>query len=145
MSEAVQHEPSTDVVVTTVSGQVTPTHYSDSPEYDHLVLALLRQSADAGSAESQSKLGAMYACGDGVPKDYHLALEYLRKAADKGDALALYNLGVMHAKGYGVTVDPELAVKCYTRGAERGSLDASVDTQLEEIERGLADRLRRQG
>ncbi|MGO9893467.1 MAG: FliH/SctL family protein [Bryobacteraceae bacterium] len=28
---------------------------------------------------------------------------------------------------------------------ERGSLDASVDTQLEEIERGLADRLRRQG
>jgi flagellar assembly protein FliH len=27
---------------------------------------------------------------------------------------------------------------------ERGSLDASVDTQLEEIERGLADRLRRQ-
>ena len=28
---------------------------------------------------------------------------------------------------------------------EHGSLDASVDTQLEEIERGLADRLRRQG
>jgi flagellar biosynthesis/type III secretory pathway protein FliH len=28
---------------------------------------------------------------------------------------------------------------------ERGSLDASVDTQLEEIERGLTDRLRRQG
>ena len=84
MNKVLQHGPSTDVVVTTVAGQVTPTHYSASTEYNEMVLSLLRQSADNGNADSQSKLGAMYACGDGVPKDYRMALEFLRRAADKG-------------------------------------------------------------
>ena len=64
MNEVKQREPSTDVVVTTVAGQVAPTHYSASPEYDEMVVSLLRQSARSGNAESQTKLGAMHACGD---------------------------------------------------------------------------------
>ena len=50
MNEVIQREPSTDVVITTVAGQVTATHYSASPEYDAMVLSLLRQSARKGDA-----------------------------------------------------------------------------------------------
>src|SRR6266516_3633876 len=89
MTEAIQHEPSTQVVVTTVAGRLTPTHYAGSPEYGEMVLSLLRQSARSGNADSLSRLGAMHACGDGVPKNYGVALELLRQAADKGHPLAL--------------------------------------------------------
>jgi hypothetical protein len=51
VNEVIQREPSTDVVVTTVAGQVTPTHYAASPEYNAMVLSLLRQSARAGNAD----------------------------------------------------------------------------------------------
>ena len=109
MNEVKQREPSTDVVVTTVAGQVAPTHYSASPEYDEMVVSLLRQSARSGNADSQTKLGAMHACGDGVPRNYSAALALLRRAADKHHPLALYNLGVMYAQGYGVDVNAEVA------------------------------------
>ena len=124
MNEAIQHEPSTDVVVTTVAGQGTPTHYAASPEYNEMVLSMLRQSARNGNADSQAKLGAMYACGDGVPKNYSVALAFLRRAADKGNSLALYNLGVIYAQGYGIEVNPEVAFNCYAKAAEQGNLDA---------------------
>jgi TPR repeat protein len=81
------------------------TYYSYSPEYNEMVLSLLKQSARSGNAESMSRLGAMHACGDGVPKNYNAAIALLRRAADKGNALALYNLGVMHAEGMGVAPD----------------------------------------
>src|SRR3982750_3996179 len=124
MNEAIQHEPSTDVVVSTVAGQVVPTHYADSSEYNEMVLSLLRQSARGGNADSQAKLGAMYACGDGVVKNYSIAIAFLREAADKGHPWALYNLGVIYAHGYGIEVNPEVAFNCYQKAAERGSLDA---------------------
>src|SRR6266550_2549480 len=104
MNEAIQHEPSTGVVVTTVAGDVTPTNYSDSPEYNEMVLSLLRQSARGGNADSMAKLGAMHACGDGVPQNYSIALALLRRAAEKGHAMALYNLGVIYAQGFGLEV-----------------------------------------
>ena len=43
-----------------------------------------------------------------------------------------------------VVADPACQPGTVVLETERGSLDASVDSQLEEIERGLADRLRRQ-
>src|SRR5881275_1361831 len=113
MNEAIQHEPSTGVVLATVPAPVTRTHYSDSTEYNHMVLSLLRQSARRGNADSLARLGAMHACGDGVPKNYGIALALLRQAADKGHPLALYNLGVIYAQGYGIDVNPEVAFNCY--------------------------------
>ena len=117
MNEVKQREPSTDVVIATVAGQVRPTHYASSPEYDEMILSLLRQSARSGNAESLAKLGAMHACGDGVPKNYSAALALLRRAADKHHPLALYNLGVMYAQGYGVDVNPEVAFNCYSKAS----------------------------
>ena len=87
MNEVIQREPSTDVVITTVAGQVAPTHYSASPEYNEMVLSLLRQSARSGNADSMAKLGAMYACGDGVPKNYSVAFALLRRAAESPDPI----------------------------------------------------------
>src|ERR1043165_4613364 len=130
MNEAIQHEPSTGVVVTTVTGHLTPTHYSDSPEYNEMVLSLLRQSARSGNADSQSRLGAMHACGDGVPKNYRIALALLRRAADQGHPLALYNLGVIYAQGYGIEVNPEVAFNCYRKAAGLGSLDRSEERRV---------------
>lgn len=124
MNEVIQHEPSTDVVVTTVAGQVALTHYSASSEYNAMVLSLLRQSARGGDADSQTKLGAMYACGDGVPKNYSVARALLRRAADQRHPLALYNLGVMYAQGYGTDVNAEVSFNCYAKAAELGNLDA---------------------
>jgi flagellar assembly protein FliH len=43
-----------------------------------------------------------------------------------------------------VTPDPSCALGSIVFEAARGNLDAGVETQLQEIERGLADRLRRQ-
>lgn len=50
------------------------------------------------------------------------------------------------SSGGAVEVIPDAAreLGCVVFETERGNLDASVDTQLEEIERGLTDRLRRQ-
>ncbi len=44
-----------------------------------------------------------------------------------------------------VVADPGLAPGSVVLESERGSLDASVDTQLDEIERGFADLVRRAG
>ena len=121
MKAAIQREPSsTDVVITTVNAKATRTHYSASSEYNHMVLSLLRQSARGGNAESLARLGAMHACGDGVPKHYRAARALLRRAADKSHPLALYNLGVMYAHGYGIDVNPEVAFNCYLKAARLG-------------------------
>lgn len=89
MHVVIQKEPSTDAVVSTVAAPFAKTHFVSPPNYNELVLSLLHQAAAGGDTESQSKLGAMYAVGDGVPLDYAKAQSYLRKAADKNDALAL--------------------------------------------------------
>jgi TPR repeat protein len=51
-----------------------------------------------GDAKAQSKLGEMYASGEGVPEDDTEAVKWYRRAADQGFWLAQYNLGVMYAK-----------------------------------------------
>ena len=42
-----------------------------------------------------------------------------------------------------VLVDPKLAHGSVIFGTDRGNLDGSIDSQLDEIRRGLADGLRR--
>src|SRR5258706_7722087 len=122
MNEAIQHEPSTGVVVTTVASQVTPTHYSDSPEYNEMLLSLLRQSARSGNADSLARLGAMHACGDGVPKNQSIALALLRRAAGKGPPVALYHLGGKYAPGPGARMKPQEGLNFTHKAAPRGTL-----------------------
>ncbi|MDB4521411.1 sel1 repeat family protein [Akkermansiaceae bacterium] len=80
----------------------------------------VRERAEAGDAEAQSNLGAMYYTGNGVPKDYVEAVKWTRKAAEQGDAEAQATLGIMYQTGEGVPQDYAEAVKWYRRSAEQG-------------------------
>ena len=64
-------------------------------------LACLRARADAGDAEAQTNLGAMYAQGEGVPQDDAAAVAWFRKAAEQGHAIAQFVLRFMHERGRG--------------------------------------------
>ena len=123
MNEAIQHEPSTDVVVTTVAGQVTPTHYSDSPDTTTWCCRCCASRPGAATRIRRRSWGRCTPAATASAKNYSIALAFLRRAADKGHPLALYNLGVIYAHGYGIDVNPEVAFNCYAKAAERGSLD----------------------
>ena len=49
-------------------------------------VAILREQADKGDADSQFYLGLSYAEGNGVPQDSVEAVKWLRKSAEQGDA-----------------------------------------------------------
>ncbi|MDB2497155.1 sel1 repeat family protein, partial [Verrucomicrobiales bacterium] len=73
-----------------------------------------RLAADQGYAIAQNSLGACYANGEGVPKDYKEAVKWYRLAADQGYARAQYNLGWCYRKGNGVPQDYVLAYMWYS-------------------------------
>ena len=52
--------------------------------------------ADQGGAQAQTRLGSMYATGDGVPMDYPKAARWYQNAAEQGNAEAQVALGNMH-------------------------------------------------
>jgi len=51
-----------------------------------------RKAAEQGNAKAQSRLGRMYATGEGVTSNFPQAVFWFRKAAQQGNALALYDL-----------------------------------------------------
>jgi hypothetical protein len=78
-----------------------------------------RALADRGDAHSQFMLGALYAAGKGVPRDYVQAAEWYRKAARQGLAAAQNNLGFLYDRGLGVPQDDDQAVIWYLRAARQ--------------------------
>ncbi len=76
--------------------------------------------AEQGDTLAQSRLGVMYAYGEGVPKDAQQAVAWYRKAAEKGDADAQYNLGLMYDNGRGVPKDEQQAAAWFRKAAEQG-------------------------
>lgn len=123
---ALQREPTAEIATGTLAASIAKTGYLNAPDFSDFVLSLLHQAAERGDAESQAKLGAMYAAGEGVPVDYFKAAQYLKKAVDKKQPLALYNTGVMHANGAkcGVEDSPQKAFSLYEKSAEMGLPDA---------------------
>ena len=87
-----------------------------------------RRAAEQGDTGAQTRLGDMYAEGDGVPKDGVEAVKWYRQAADQGYASAQFSLGVMYANGDGIPKDRTEAVKWYRKAAEQG--DATAQTYL---------------
>ena len=86
--------------------------------------AQTKREAEAGNAEAQFSLGAMYAKGEGVPKDTAKAVEWYQKAAEQGYADAQLKLGVMYAISEGVPKDAAKAVEWFQKAAEQGNADA---------------------
>jgi uncharacterized protein len=110
-------------------------------------MALLKASADAGHARSQSLLAYILDQAEFNEE----AVAYYRKAAAQGDAEGEYGLGSMYAAGEGVKRDPTEARKWITRAAERGHAaainslaQAYIDGELgiDETQRNGAEALR---
>jgi len=110
-------------------------------------MGLLRTSADAGHAPSQSLLA--YILDNAGFNDE--AVAYYRKAAAQGDPEGEFGLGSMYAAGEGVRRDPAEARKWITRAAERGHTPAirllalayiKGELGVDEAERGSAEALR---
>lgn len=83
-----------------------------------------RLLADKGDAQSQFILGAIYATGKGVPRDFAEAEIWYLKAAKQGLAAAQNNLGFMYDRGLGVEPNDHEAVKWYILAAEQGHAQA---------------------
>jgi hypothetical protein len=83
-------------------------------------VAAIRKAAEQGNADAQSKLGAMYHNGQGLPQDYSQALYWGRKAAEQGYAKAQDNIGVSYFHGQGVPQDYVQAAYWYRKAAEQG-------------------------
>ena len=83
-------------------------------------VAQFRRAAEQGYALAQTNLGAMYAFGQGIPKDDAQAVAWFRKAADQGNAGAQADLGQMYRDGRGVPQNEVQAVVLYGKAAEQG-------------------------
>lgn len=68
-------------------------------------LSILSSLANQGDPGAQSRLGAMYSDGIGVPKSEATAAEWYLKAAEQGDVFAQSKLGAAYARGLGVPLD----------------------------------------
>ena len=76
------------------------------PEAD---LDRLRKSAEQGDANSQFALGARYAMGEDLPRNYSTAVHWFSRAAEQGHVLAQATLGAYYWEGRGVLPDLDKA------------------------------------
>ncbi|MBL0155695.1 MAG: sel1 repeat family protein [Bryobacterales bacterium] len=80
----------------------------------------LRQSAEAGDADAQHKLGNAYFAGIELKRDYAEAAKWYRKAAEQGKAASQYYLGSIHSAGQIPLPDYSEAAKWLFRSAQQG-------------------------
>ena len=82
--------------------------------------------ADQGDPWAQNDMGALYAEGKGVKRDYTEAVRWLRLAADQRVADAQFALGTFYDVGQGVKQDYAEAVKWFRLAAEQNDADAQL-------------------
>ena len=88
--------------------------------------SLLTALAEAGDAEAQYQLAALYRAGQGVTKDHEAAVRWLRLAAEQNHPKAQYHLGVMFERGWGVPIDQEQANHWFRLAAAQGHVMAQA-------------------
>ena len=95
--------------------------------------AKFTKAAEAGNADAQAVVGAMYDDGEGVPQDYGQAVRWYTKAAEAGNADAQGRLASMYAVGHGVPQDFVQAYKWF-------NIAVSTETDKEERDRSVRNR-----
>ncbi len=70
---------------------------------------LYRQAAQAGLADAEFNVAAMYDSGRGVERDVAQAATWYARAATRGNQRAAYNLGQLYEAGEGVPTNVDLA------------------------------------
>lgn len=88
------------------------------------VRALLRRSAELGSAEGQWQYAMMLRQGQGGPADVPQAYEWVRRSGEGGFIDGMISTAVMLAMGEGVTQNDAEARVWYERAAELSSAHA---------------------
>jgi len=83
-----------------------------------------------GSIDAATNMGAMYANGDGVPKDMSMAVRWFRQAADAGSGAAAYNLARIYQRGDGVPRDEQQAQTFLSKAADESFAPALRDSGL---------------
>lgn len=68
-------------------------------------IALRKEAAEAGDADSQFSLGVSYANGEGVRQDDAEAARWYRSAAEQGHADSMVMLGMAYETGTGIAQD----------------------------------------
>ena len=82
-------------------------------------------AAQAGNAEAQMRLGALYLeGGPDLPPDYESARLWSLRAAAQGNGGALLTLGILYRKGLGVQADKELALDYFRKAEKAGQFKA---------------------
>lgn len=89
-------------------------------------VALFREAAASKSPGAFASLGAMYARGRGVARDYEAAMRYYQAAARLGSAHGLEGIGVLHANGQGVPRDIKEALAYWMAAAAAGDSEATA-------------------
>jgi hypothetical protein len=90
----------------------------------------VRARAQKGDAEAMLSLAALYANGDGVPKDLVKAAKLHRKVAEQGLARAQCLVGVDYVNGDGVKMDKAEAVRWFRKAADQGLAGAQYNLGL---------------
>lgn len=100
---------------------------SQPAQADRELFAQVKAQAEKGDAESQLRLGSLYATGAGVAKDLSKAARWHRKAAEQGLARAQYRLGLDYASGSGLKPNSFEAVNWFRKAAEQGLPEAQYE------------------
>lgn len=87
-------------------------------------ISLLTWHAERGHAESQRRLGQVYAEGNTVDKDLEQSRLWFELASMQGDSAAQYELGKLYFTGKGVTKDYEIAREWWIESAISGNAQA---------------------
>lgn len=87
----------------------------------------LRRNAIAGNRQAQHDLGAFYAAGRQIERDFVRAAYWFREAAMRGVPNAQYNLGVLLQRGLGVPQDTVMATQWYQRAAHNNHPEAQYN------------------
>jgi TPR repeat protein len=98
---------------------------------------LVKQQAEKGDPDAQSKLGVLYASGVGMKMDKKEAVKWYRKAADQGYPVAQWNLAFMYVRGEGVEQSYPEALALFRKAAEAGFENAQYDLGMMYLQ-GLA-------
>lgn len=99
-------------------------------------IAVLKDSAQEGDAESQYDLAVIYYTGNVAPQDYKQAFSLFTQSAEQGFAQAQHALGAMYEKGNGVQQDNKQAWAWYSVAALSGRENIAMD--LSSLEKKLS-------
>ena len=104
------------------SGRIGVYTHSDMTEFEDLLAR-----AEAGDANAQLTIGAMYATGGGVAQDEEEAVHWYRKAADQGEVKAQNEIGLYYAVGQGLAQNDGEAVAWHFLVAGQGNAVAQFN------------------